>query len=426
MLLSENEARKRINALPRGNQPGIKWAGFDLPGEVAEGNLLVVGAIGSGKTLMHRELMRSVVPSIHPGSFRKALVYDAKCDLLSSLFAMPLASEVLIFNPFDKRSVAWDLAADVQTQAQARNLAESLIRPQWEEEHPYFMEAAREMLTDVINWLNLSHPGNWDLRRLIHITGKREKLTRVLSRSGYNEYQLPESGYANIQATVMKAVLKLKPVASLWGGTRRRISLRHWARHEESILVLESKVEQSAHLQPIYNAAFKIISTTILSEQNTPAHSRFGLFCDDLTTLGLLDPISTMLNARSKGVRCALVLRDVEGLAAKLHSAGTAEEIVNRCATVSWLKLSSAETAAWASRRCGEAVGPSEFLNLPSYSSGEVSGIHLIRNVGGVFKSTARYEFARTTTADFEARSRSDEILPPWNASDDEWLNSGL
>jgi hypothetical protein len=69
--------------------------------------------------------------------------------------------------------------------------------------------------------------------------------------------------------------------------------------------------------------------------------------------LGRFDALPMMLNARSKGVRCVLGFQDIEGLQTAYGSREEAMEILNRCASVSWLKLNSPDTAQWASDRTG-------------------------------------------------------------------------
>jgi hypothetical protein len=64
-----------------------------LAGETADGNLLCVGAPGSDKTRMVRELMRSVVPIIGPGLDHRLLVYDLDGDLVSELHGMKPLSD---------------------------------------------------------------------------------------------------------------------------------------------------------------------------------------------------------------------------------------------------------------------------------------------------------------------------------------------
>jgi hypothetical protein len=92
-------------------------------------------------------------------------------------------------------------------------------------------------------------------------------------------------------------------------------------------------------------------------------------------------------------VRCVLGFQDIEGLALAYGNQETPKEIVNRCATVAWLKLTSIETAKWASSRCRGAMSPAEFLSLPDFSSGNVHGVHMIKGLGGVFKSSAPHQY---------------------------------
>jgi len=50
--------------------------------------------------------MQSVLPDIREGRGNRALVYDAKGDVLSILAGMGLSCPVQTLNPFDSRSVA--------------------------------------------------------------------------------------------------------------------------------------------------------------------------------------------------------------------------------------------------------------------------------------------------------------------------------
>ena len=282
MLINEAEARRRIATLPRGSEPRIRWAGFDLPGEVAEGSLLTVGAVGTGKTRMHRELMRSVVANIGPGSDRRLLVYDTKRDLLSELRGMNPSADVLILNPFDRRSVAWDVAADVKTPEEADDFANSVIPSDNKGELGFFPAASRVIVAGVINSLNRIHPGRWGLRRLILIMANRGRLERVLSGSDViDQYFSPPETLANIQNTIANAMVKLKPVAALWEHTDRKIRLKQWATSGSSILVLGGNGESGISLQETNLAAVNTISRTIFLAPESPDRSRLWFFCDE-------------------------------------------------------------------------------------------------------------------------------------------------
>jgi hypothetical protein len=196
---------------------------------------------------------------------------------------------------------------------------------------------------------------------------------------------------------------------------------------------------------------FKMIAETFLSERESPQVARLWFFCDELKTAGRLDSLPRLMNARSKGVRCVLGFQDFEGLVETYRSAETAKEILNRCTTVSWLKFTSRDTANWASERSGEferfeyldtqtrdgsstsehltkreGIMASEFLGLPDFSAGVAHGFHLIKGVRGVFPSSAHYGFPPNTgIPDFDPRPDAEQLLTPWNDSDDTWLDGG-
>src|SRR5882724_8332844 len=93
-------------------QTAFRWGTCFLPHNVAYGHLAIVGVTGSGKTMLQRLLMQSVLPAIKDGRGQRALIYDAKQDMLSLLAGMSLNAPVHLLNPLDARSVAWDIAAD--------------------------------------------------------------------------------------------------------------------------------------------------------------------------------------------------------------------------------------------------------------------------------------------------------------------------
>ena len=98
--------------LPRTSN-GFQWGRFPLPARAAYGHIAVVGATGSGKTLLQRLLMQSVLPKIGAQNGQRALIYDAKQDIMSLLGGMDLSCPIHLLDPLDMRSVAWDIAADV-------------------------------------------------------------------------------------------------------------------------------------------------------------------------------------------------------------------------------------------------------------------------------------------------------------------------
>ena len=449
VLLTFEEAMRRIKSLTAGSEPRIKWAGCDLPGEISDGNFLIAGAIGTGKTRMHREMIASLVPSIRPGSDRRIIIYDVKSDLLSELSSMELASSLIVFNPFDTRSVGWDMAADIKTHNDARNFAESLIQPSKGKDDAFFITGARNIVAGVINKLNAKHPDKWNLRHLVRITATRERLESILGDSDLiPQYFEPPDTFSNIRNTIANVMVPLQEVAALWSHTKK-ISLKEWVKAGDSILILGGKEDLQASLQTLNRVAIKMISTAFLSEGESPRRTRLWFFCDELKYAGRLDSLPALLNGRSKGVRCVLGFQDIEGLESDYGNKEIPREILSRCSTVSFLRLTSPDTADWAGKRTGEVerfeymesqspeksekglaehltkrevILPSEFMSLPDFIEGKVHGFHMIKGVGGVFRSVAPYLFAKTDVLDFDPRPANQQELAAWNDQDQEWL----
>ena len=113
---------------------------------------MVIGSTGSGKTTIIRLLMRSVIPTIgkKESKNRRALVYDNKREYVSLIHAMEPNAEVIIFNPFDSRTHAWDISADVTNARHANSIAAILIPEEKNSSQPFFADAARSILAAIM------------------------------------------------------------------------------------------------------------------------------------------------------------------------------------------------------------------------------------------------------------------------------------
>ena len=142
------------------------WGMTSLPCSDTPANFLVAGGIGSGKTITLRLLMQSALSPIGRGLDHRALVYDAKGTLAPILRGMGLRCPLHVLNPFDRRGLAWDIAADVASPLAARQLAASLI-PEDESAQPFFGDAARDLLAAICLSFIKTAPGKWTLRDLL-------------------------------------------------------------------------------------------------------------------------------------------------------------------------------------------------------------------------------------------------------------------
>lgn len=437
-------ARQRAEGLAAPNELLLPWGGLSLPEHRAEGHFCIVGATGSGKTTAISQMMNAVLPSIGPGSRSRALIYDAKRDVLSTLRAIGVPDErIRILNPFDARSDSWDMAKDIKGPAATLQLASILI-PKEEGPHRYFTDAARAILAGVIDALILTGNDKWTFRDVVCVMQDYHRLKELLSRvpatqSIVDEYFRRTETLHDIRSTIASNTAMLKPIAALWSGSRRAVSLNEWA-NGEFILVLGNDDSLRAPLDAINRVLFQRMSEILLASDQGP-DVRTWVFLDELKEAGKLDGFARLLSkGRTYGVRIVLGFQDVAGLYGVYRENG-ANEILGLCMNKAILRLDSEPTAKWAAQTIGEAelreftlhgesitehisnrhaVLPSELLDMPQPDKHGYHGVFITPAVG-VFRNHVPYGLPKThstPTLNFQERSLRDQYLQDWNDAD--------
>jgi hypothetical protein len=455
---------ERIKELAIGYS-GPYWGYVALPEGSATQHFAAIGSTGSGKTMLLRLLMQSVIPRIKEGSDSRALIYDAKADILPLLDGMGVAAPVWILNPFDERSSAWEMGVDVTAPATAQQIATILIAPSKNESQPFFTDAARALLTGVMISFMKRSPGKWLLSDVIHATRTTQSFAQVLSATEETKYLVEQYLGEGITANNILSSLatKLQPfefIAAAWDRAESRISLKSWLA-SDSILVLGNDEAVRSALDSINRVIFRRIVELTLAESES-ATRRTWFFLDELRQAGALDGLNNLLTAgRSKGACVVLGAQDVEGLR-EVYGENRANELLGLCGHKAILRLDSPITAKWASELFGtvedletrrshssseskgegrsntssgtqvseqhvvrEVVLPSEFLSLPfpSRKNGMI-GYFLSPEFGGAgYRAHISGEWIAGdlkppgATPAVLQRSEEDQFLGPWSES---------
>lgn len=464
-LIGFGEAKRKAKAeLPAGD-PGLCWGGLVLPSDRATGNFLVCGTVGSGKTLTISMLKRCVLPTIRPGSGRRALVYDAKRDEMGALFGMGPACPIRTLNPFDARSAAWDIAADVRSPAAAYQVAGILIPPEKYASQQFFLDAARHIAAGVLQGFARTAGGSWTLRDVLVALKSRGRIEEVLSATAETEellgqyFQVPER-IQDIVATIATKIAPFEPIAAAWSHAGEKISLGGWL-EEESVLVLGSDEANRSAMEAINRVIFRRLCELILSGPESDGAGTW-FFLDEVRQAGCLEGLGGLLtNGRSKGAAVVLGFQDIEGLR-DAYGDKAANELTGQCGHLAILRLSSPATARWASdlhgayeqkeRRTSEssssgahgkssgstvseqlatrdAVLAAEFMALPpTTEKGGLPGHYVVPGIGA-YKTCLPWAWIRERvgrrdpdTPDFVARPDEAQYLRPWSEEDRERL----
>lgn len=436
----------------------VSWGGLELPASEAMNHFLAVGTTGSGKTTQLRLQMQTLLPYVGSGRGLRALVYDAKQDMLPVLSAFCRRDLVKTFNPFDARGVAWDICRDVTEPRVAVEIVFTLI-PQLHESQPFFSDAARHLMYGVINSFMLSGV-HWTFADLLRALMSPRRLKAVLARHPetrhlIRRYFSDRRLLANILSTVATKTLAYEPIAAAWESADESVSLHEWAKKEMTIVLGNSEISRTA-IDAINRCIFKRASDITLAQPETDDLQT--IFCvDELSEAGRLDGLMSLLKkSRSKGGSVAVSFQSVSGLRdSRMYGPHFTDEILAQIGNRFIGRLECPETAEWASRVIGDqevnqyttshstssgqsgtsnsttnsqqivtrrAVLPSEFLSIPPCGlENGLSGYFVVRSAGCYFAAFSGHEIfaeqlipAAPDVPEFIPRPTETQYLKPW------------
>ncbi len=459
-VLSLREARKAARREKRHGEPTYPFGGVELPESIAHGHMMFVAATGGGKTVSMQPLLRRALESIKPGSDRRALIYDAKRDIVSQVAGMRLACPYEILNPFDLRSVAWDLASDCTTVAVARTIP-PLLAPatQRQDDGHFFDQAVHDIMSNVFIGLHRSAPNRWTLRDVLAIMCDRRRLRAFLeqhvqnSASGLLSYFEEQRTAHNVMASIRARLGRYEPIAAAWHGASRRFSIHEWARGE-SILVLGNDESCREPIDTVNAVLFNRIVEEVLAQSDSQKR-RTWFFLDEVADAGRLAKLKTLLiKGRSKGATVVLGFQGIEGVR-NVYGDHEANELVGQCGNIGVMRLAEPATSQWAAdlfgdfemdeeqisrtsggsgkstttskqRKTYRSILPSEWLSMFQMSDRQgLGGCYISPAIGAwsavLTKSHVLRDLTRPcpVTEDFVPRPPEEQILPEWTETDD-------
>jgi hypothetical protein len=458
-VLNFPQARRAIRKRRTGESTTFFFGDLAVPVSELLYGLFALGLPGAGKSVSLRLILQTLLPAIAPGTNTRALVFDPKQDLLPIIAGLPLDCQLDTLHPFDRRGLAWDVAADTTSPAHAIELSYILAPEGAHESQPFFADAGRHLVSSVIQSFTLSAVA-WDLRDLILATRSAEDMTEILCRHTVTapiaaQYLLHDPRLAsNILATLATKLARIEPIAAGWSVAQRRISLREWLA-EESILVLGSDPAARTPLAAINAVIINRLTELVLSEPDSTSRRTY-LVLDELAELGKLALLVTLLTVgRAKG---AAVLATTQSLALikSLYGEHDAHAILSQFQNRMLFRVGAPEDARWASELAGDvqhwqanrpnkgpsaktlvtepAFLPSEFLSLPPTTPDNgMTAVWMPRILSGVYKHAVCWDDLMASllpAADgvvaAERRADVEFFLRPWDDADRRRLGLGV
>jgi Type IV secretion-system coupling protein DNA-binding domain len=334
---------------------GISLAGTAVPAQDEAKHFKLIGTTGTGKSTAIQEI---VAGALARGD--RAVIADPNAGYLRR-FYRPDRGDIVL-NPFDKRSVKWDLFSEIKNGYDVEQLARSLI-PDHEGQDRSWRSYARTFFTAVTRQVHEAGVRDVDeLYRLLVVADSGE--LRQLVRGTPAQPFLDEHNarmFDSIRSVTSSAV---EPLQYIGRQTAPAFSVREWVQERSpGVLFIPYKAGQIAALRSTISAWMRmaIFETMDQEEQSDEgsrdSNGRLWFVVDELDALGQIDGLKDALaRLRKFGGRCVLGFQSIAQVSST-YGHGEAHTIVENCGNTLILRCSASEgggTARFATQLIGE------------------------------------------------------------------------
>jgi type IV secretory pathway TraG/TraD family ATPase VirD4 len=348
---------RRAAAISRQNarDAGIMLAGTAVPRQDEAKHFKLIGTTGTGKSTAIEEIMSGAL-----ARGDRAVIADPDGGYLRR-FYRPERGDVVL-NPFDERSVKWDVFSEIKNAYDVEQLARSLI-PDHEGEDRSWRGYARTFFTAVTRQAHRA--GTTDVEELYRllVVADSDEL-RGLVRGTPAQPFLDEHNsrmFDSIRSVTTSAVGALEYVGRQ---TAPEFSIRGWVGEKKpGVLFIPYKAGQIAALRSTVSAWMRLAIFEAMDQEEHHDHdtggpnSRLWFVIDELDALGQIDGLKDALaRLRKFGGRCVLGFQSIAQVSST-YGQGDAHTIVENCGNTLILRCSASEgggTARFASQLIGD------------------------------------------------------------------------
>ncbi len=327
---------------------GISLAGVRVPAHDETKHFKLIGTTGTGKSTAIGEILSSALPR---GD--RAVIADPDGGYLRRFYDTQRGDIVL--NPFDPRSVKWDLFAEIKNPHDVEQLARSLI-PDHEGQDRSWRGYARTFFTAVTRQAydaGVTDVG--ELYRLLVISEVGE--LRALVRGTPAQPFLNEDNsrmFDSIRSVTSSAVAALDYIGQQKAAG---FSVREWVKDESAgVLFIPYKAGEIAALRSTISGWMRLAIFETMN-QGEEHHRPLWFIVDELDALGQIDGLKDALaRLRKFNGRCVLGFQSLAQVSST-YGTGDAHTLVENCGNTLILRCSASEgggTARFASQLIGE------------------------------------------------------------------------
>jgi type IV secretory pathway TraG/TraD family ATPase VirD4 len=354
-LVAEGPASANAKSRQNTRDARLTMAGMAVPAQDEAKHFKVIGTTGTGKSTAIREMLAGAL-----ARGDRAVIADPDAGYLQR-FYRPDRCDVLL-NPFDERSVKWDLFSEIKSSYDVEQLSRSLI-PDHGDQDRSWRDYARTFFTAVTRQAH--DAGIKDVGELYRLlvagdVGELRELVRGTAAQPFLDEHNSRM-FDSIRSVTSSAVGALEYVGRQEG---QGFSIREWVKKKApGVLFMPYKAGQIAALHSTISAWMRLAIFEAMDQEEQSeegargANGRLWFVVDELDALGQIDGLKDALaRLRKFGGRCVLGFQSIAQVSST-YGHGSAHTIVENCGNTLILRCSASEgggTARFASQLIGE------------------------------------------------------------------------
>ncbi|MGC1522490.1 MAG: type IV secretion system DNA-binding domain-containing protein [Steroidobacteraceae bacterium] len=350
MLVDGRALQRRTVRLKRSNPTLLTLAGTAIAGTDETKHFKLIGTTGTGKSTAIRELLGA---ALERGD--RAVFADPDGGYLRCFYDRYRGDVVL--NPFEPRSLKWDVFAELRNRYDVEQLAAGLIPATEDPSASEWRGYARTFLCAVVRRCDDGGPRNVaELWRLL-TTASMEELRPIVEGTPAQPFLDPDNArmFGSIRSVTGSAIAALEYIQSQRAAP---FSVREWVRTRTAsgALFIPYEAGQIAALRSMIATWMRLAIFEAMS-QPEGRDQRLWFVVDELDALGAIDGLKDALaRLRKFGCRCVLGFQSIAQVSCT-YGQSAAQTIVENCGNTLILRCSGSEnggTSQFASRLIGD------------------------------------------------------------------------
>lgn len=359
ILAKQIRKENKASDIVVGNLPLIK--------DAETRHILVTGSTGCGKT----NLFDNILPQIRARR-NKAIIIDIKGKYVAKYYN---PATDFIFNPFDARSINWDIWADCQTEAQYDAFAHSIISDKKNQYDDVWDKSSRIVLVETLKKLASNGKASIDeifkkidemklseLELFYHDTSAAKLISKDAEKTTFS-----------IIMNLVASITPLRYLKDISTGDTEKFSIRDWINNKDnnnSWLFITARADQLDSIRALMSAAIDTALNAALSLEEQK-NRRIWFIADEIPALNKLSSLKKGLTlGRENGCSIMLGIQDIPQLRS-IYGYNDAKTILNNINTHFIFRYQDSTTAREISEMLG--VVEQEYHNeTQSYGSSNV------------------------------------------------------